>query len=320
MAIKSTGAGTADGPRRREPEIASRASRRCARLPAVPAGGGPRAERDHGDGPDLRERAPPRLHLSRRHLVSSVGQRSSRRAAPLRARDSDPTTTRGAPLIRHPHESSTWTTYLSDGGRQVPADPVGFRELMAPSRLPAGVGLRPRPGCHRNLMGPNGLWLTDALTQLLPLEPGMRVLDLGCGAAISSIFLARELGVQVWAADLWIEPDAEPPSHRGSRRRRPRVPDRGRSARAPLRARVLRRAREHRLVPLLRHRRALPLLRRAVRAARRRDRHRRARQRGRSRRPSGRARRSLRRSAPTTARSGARRGGRVIGGAPRVSR
>lgn len=32
----------------------------------------------------------------------------------------------------------------------------------------------------------------------------MRVLDLGCGRAKSSIFLAREFGVQVWATDLWI--------------------------------------------------------------------------------------------------------------------
>ena len=55
-------------------------------------------------------------------------------------------------------------------------------------------------------MGPNSLWLTDALTQTLRLEPGMRVLDLGCGTAITSIFLAREFDVQVWAADLWIEP------------------------------------------------------------------------------------------------------------------
>ena len=31
----------------------------------------------------------------------------------------------------------------------------------------------------------------------------MRVLDLGCGRASSSIFLRREFGVQVWAADLW---------------------------------------------------------------------------------------------------------------------
>jgi cyclopropane fatty-acyl-phospholipid synthase-like methyltransferase len=32
----------------------------------------------------------------------------------------------------------------------------------------------------------------------------MRVLDLGCGKAKSSIFLAREFGVEVWATDLWI--------------------------------------------------------------------------------------------------------------------
>src|SRR5262245_9745398 len=31
----------------------------------------------------------------------------------------------------------------------------------------------------------------------------MRVLDLGCGLASSSIFLRREFGVQVWATDLW---------------------------------------------------------------------------------------------------------------------
>jgi cyclopropane fatty-acyl-phospholipid synthase-like methyltransferase len=31
----------------------------------------------------------------------------------------------------------------------------------------------------------------------------MRVLDLGCGRALSSIFLHREFGVQVWATDLW---------------------------------------------------------------------------------------------------------------------
>jgi cyclopropane fatty-acyl-phospholipid synthase-like methyltransferase len=31
----------------------------------------------------------------------------------------------------------------------------------------------------------------------------MRVLDLGCGRAATSIFLRREFGVQVWATDLW---------------------------------------------------------------------------------------------------------------------
>lgn len=34
----------------------------------------------------------------------------------------------------------------------------------------------------------------------------MRILDLGCGRAKSSIFFAREFGVEVWAADLWIDP------------------------------------------------------------------------------------------------------------------
>ena len=33
----------------------------------------------------------------------------------------------------------------------------------------------------------------------------MRVLDLGCGKGLSSIFLAKEYGVQVWATDLWID-------------------------------------------------------------------------------------------------------------------
>jgi cyclopropane fatty-acyl-phospholipid synthase-like methyltransferase len=49
----------------------------------------------------------------------------------------------------------------------------------------------------------NALWLTEWLAEALDLKSGMRVLDLGCGRAMSSIFLRREFGVQVWAADLW---------------------------------------------------------------------------------------------------------------------
>ena len=51
--------------------------------------------------------------------------------------------------------------------------------------------------------GANSLWLTEWLASALDLRPGMRVLDLGCGRASSSIFLRREFGVQVWATDLW---------------------------------------------------------------------------------------------------------------------
>jgi cyclopropane fatty-acyl-phospholipid synthase-like methyltransferase len=51
--------------------------------------------------------------------------------------------------------------------------------------------------------GANSLWLIEWLAETLNLEAGMRVLDLGCGLAASSIFLRREYGVQVWATDLW---------------------------------------------------------------------------------------------------------------------
>lgn len=56
-------------------------------------------------------------------------------------------------------------------------------------------------------MGPNPLWQMECLAEALNLQPGMRILDMGCGMAASSIFLAREFGVYVWAADLWIDPD-----------------------------------------------------------------------------------------------------------------
>lgn len=58
-----------------------------------------------------------------------------------------------------------------------------------------------------NMMGPNAIKILEELTQLpwmLELKPDMRVLDLGCGRGLTSIFLAREFGVQVFATDLWI--------------------------------------------------------------------------------------------------------------------
>ena len=55
--------------------------------------------------------------------------------------------------------------------------------------------------------GANSLWLTEWLAERLDLRPGMRILDLGCGKAASSIFLHREFGAQVWATDLWFSAD-----------------------------------------------------------------------------------------------------------------
>jgi len=63
-----------------------------------------------------------------------------------------------------------------------------------------------------NEMGPNPLCLTEFLAQPFDLKPGMRVLDLGSGKGITSVFLAREFGVQVYAADFdqwesWTSPE-----------------------------------------------------------------------------------------------------------------
>jgi cyclopropane fatty-acyl-phospholipid synthase-like methyltransferase len=55
-----------------------------------------------------------------------------------------------------------------------------------------------------HMMGPNPLWLMEHLTNLLDLHAGQRVMDLGCGKALTSVFLAREFDVRVQAVDLWI--------------------------------------------------------------------------------------------------------------------
>lgn len=60
--------------------------------------------------------------------------------------------------------------------------------------------------CHRGAMGPGGAFLACDMARTLGLSPGQRVLDLGAGKALSSVFLARAFGVQVVAADLWIDP------------------------------------------------------------------------------------------------------------------
>lgn len=57
-----------------------------------------------------------------------------------------------------------------------------------------------------NAMGSPCLWLIESLSRLMKFAPGMRVLDMGCGNALTSIFLAKEFGVTVFANDLWIKP------------------------------------------------------------------------------------------------------------------
>ena len=79
-------------------------------------------------------------------------------------------------------------------------------ELIRPDRYPRAS--RYDPAWLVGLdMGPNPLWLLEDLCQDLDLRPGMRVLDLGSGMGATSVFLAREFGVRVVAADLWVAPE-----------------------------------------------------------------------------------------------------------------
>ncbi|HZW04758.1 MAG TPA: methyltransferase domain-containing protein [Anaerolineaceae bacterium] len=80
--------------------------------------------------------------------------------------------------------------------------------LLAPDRVrrfPRASRYDPR-WLWENEAGSHSLWLAEALCEKMDLQPGQRVLNLGCANAVESIFLAREFGVQVWAVDLGVDP------------------------------------------------------------------------------------------------------------------
>jgi SAM-dependent methyltransferase len=79
-------------------------------------------------------------------------------------------------------------------------------ENLVVDRFPRSNAYHPEWIMESASGGANPLWLMEWLTSALDLQPGMKVLDLGCGRAASSIFLAREYGVTVWATDLWFSP------------------------------------------------------------------------------------------------------------------
>jgi len=54
--------------------------------------------------------------------------------------------------------------------------------------------------------GQNPLAQARSLAERIPFRRGERLLDLGCGRAVSSIFFAREFGLRVWAADRDVAP------------------------------------------------------------------------------------------------------------------
>jgi cyclopropane fatty-acyl-phospholipid synthase-like methyltransferase len=74
------------------------------------------------------------------------------------------------------------------------------RAAVSPIAFPLSAKYDPQ-WIRDNALGENPLCQAESLARRLPFRAGMRILDLGWGKAISSIFLAREFGVQAWAVD-----------------------------------------------------------------------------------------------------------------------
>jgi len=60
--------------------------------------------------------------------------------------------------------------------------------------------------CHKGVLGAGGLFLTSDMVRMIEAKEGMRILDLGAGNCLTSIFLAKRYKAKVIAADLRVNP------------------------------------------------------------------------------------------------------------------
>lgn len=62
------------------------------------------------------------------------------------------------------------------------------------------------PNLQKRIMGPNPVKLEEELLISHKIPNGATVCDLGSGQGLTSVFLAKEYGFTVYAADLWSDP------------------------------------------------------------------------------------------------------------------
>ena len=63
------------------------------------------------------------------------------------------------------------------------------------------------PELQKKIMGPNPIKLEEELLLNNKIPEGATVCDLGSGQGLTSVFLAKEYGFTVYAADLWSDPE-----------------------------------------------------------------------------------------------------------------
>lgn len=63
------------------------------------------------------------------------------------------------------------------------------------------------PELMAKMMGPNPLMLEEELMAGHRIPAGSTVCDLGSGQGLTSVFLVKEYGMKVYAADLWSDPE-----------------------------------------------------------------------------------------------------------------
>ena len=64
-----------------------------------------------------------------------------------------------------------------------------------------------RPELQSKIMGPNPVKICEELMLENKTPAGATVCDLGSGQGLTSVFLAKEYGFKVYAADLWSDPE-----------------------------------------------------------------------------------------------------------------
>ncbi|MCL2397010.1 MAG: methyltransferase domain-containing protein, partial [Defluviitaleaceae bacterium] len=59
---------------------------------------------------------------------------------------------------------------------------------------------------QETMWGSNGIRQAEELASYFTITEDMKILDLGCGPGLSSLYLVQEYGAKVFAADLYADP------------------------------------------------------------------------------------------------------------------